>query len=106
MTNIDKIRTELEHKLESKFMDILEKSGKSRMLVRNRNLQTSKAIVIDVGQFSTKMGYAGEDKPQLIERTAIVKDFNGQIICGEDAIAKGNYEVPLKYSKIVEYDKW
>ena len=52
------------------------------------------------------MGYAGEDKPQLIERTAIVKDFNGQIICGEDAIAKGNYEVPLKYSKIVDYDKW
>ena len=76
------------------------------MLAKNRNLQTEKVLMIDVGSFSTKIGYAGESEPQLIERTAIAKDSNGQIICGRDATTKGNFEVPIKHDKILDFEKW
>ena len=44
-------------------------------------------MVIDIGTYNSRIGFAGEDKPSMIDRTAIVKSADGKVICGKEAIA-------------------
>ena len=44
-------------------------------------------MVIDIGTYNTRIGFAWEDKPSLIDRTALGKSGDGKIICGKEAIA-------------------
>lgn len=48
---------------------------------------TSPAVVIDNGSYSTKAGFAVDDIPALVFNTNYLKDSDGKIVVGDDAIA-------------------
>ena len=44
-------------------------------------------MVIDVGTYNTRIGFAGKDIPKMTDRTAIAKSADGKTLCGKEAIA-------------------
>ena len=49
-------------------------------------MEINETLVIHVRSFYTKIGFAGEYLPILVERTAVVKDINKKFYCGNEVI--------------------
>ena len=61
---------------------------------------------MDIGSYSTKVGYAGEDAPIYTERTAVIKKSDGSLVCGDEALKFSGYVNPISHGIIVNFDAW